>query len=131
MPSYIPFETEDGQKYSWPIASFLATPPDKLFNNSPVKGSILDNVDSWVDKCISYTHAAQAYFGGAITLMQSKVNFIGDYNNTLQEGSDKMTLADLNEEGANLVACQTRQQIGIQSVAISGQQQQSILSLLR
>ena len=99
--------------------------------------SLLDNpvrtqkAEQWCDKAISYINAAQAEFGGAIKTMQDRVNFVGDYTNTLQEGSGKLVLADLNEEGANLVACQTRQQIGIQSVAISGQQQQSILSLLR
>ena len=66
-----------------------------------------------------------------MTLLQSKVNFINEYTNTLQEGSDKMTLADLNEEGANLVALETRQQIGIQSVSISGQQQSAIMTLFR
>ncbi|HBM11605.1 MAG TPA: flagellin, partial [Rhodospirillaceae bacterium] len=42
-------------------------------------------------------------------------DFTNEYVNTLQGGSDKLTLADLNEEGANLVALQTRQQLGIQS----------------
>jgi hypothetical protein len=31
--------------------------------------------------------------------------------NTLQTGSDSLTLADSNEEGANLLALQTRQQL--------------------
>ncbi len=40
-------------------------------------------------------------------------------------------LADLNEEGANLLALQTRQQLGIQSLAFAGQSEQSILGLFR
>jgi flagellin-like hook-associated protein FlgL len=40
-------------------------------------------------------------------------------------------LADLNEEGANLLALQTRQQIGIQALSFAGQSEQAILSLLR
>ena len=45
-------------------------------------------------------------------------------------GADLM-LADLNEEGANLLALQTRQQLGIQSLAFAGQSEQSILGLFR
>ena len=132
MPSYINLETEDGHNDIYlPMVEYLATNPENNHWPSPIKGNLLDNVDHWVDKCINYVRAAQASFGGTMTLLQSKVNFISDYTNTLQEGSDKMTLADLNEEGANLVACETRQQIGIQSVAISGQQQSAIMTLFR
>ncbi|MEQ1931605.1 MAG: flagellin, partial [Parvularculaceae bacterium] len=43
----------------------------------------------------------------------------------------KLTLADINEEGANLVALQIRQQLGIQALSIANQAPQSILSLFR
>ncbi|MBT5297697.1 MAG: flagellin-like protein, partial [Rhodospirillaceae bacterium] len=53
------------------------------------------------------------------------------YVNTLTAGAGKLTLADLNEEGANLLALQTRQQLGIQSLAFAGQSEQAILGLFR
>ena len=70
---------------------------------------------------------------GGVTdaILETRLNFTSSYVNTLETGSDKLTLADLNEEGANLVALQTRQQLGIQSLAIAGQQQQAILGLLQ
>jgi len=37
----------------------------------------------------------------------------------------------LNKEGANTLALQTRQQLGIQSLAFAGQSEQSILGLFR
>jgi flagellin-like hook-associated protein FlgL len=40
-----------------------------------------------------------------------------------------LTLADLNEEGANLLALQTRQQLGINSLALASQSERSILAL--
>ncbi|MEI6559773.1 MAG: flagellin [Rhodospirillaceae bacterium] len=92
---------------------------------------MITQAETACDNSIEFIHSLQAGYGGNSTFLQSRINFSNDMSNTLQEGSDKLTLADLNEESANLVACQTRQQIGIQSVAISGQQQQSILSLLR
>ena len=51
--------------------------------------------------------------------------------NTLESGSGKLTLADLNEEGANLLALQTRQQLGISALAFAGQAEQGILGLFR
>ena len=80
---------------------------------------------------ISQIRSQSALLGGSVTFLQSCMDFTTNYINTLQEGSGKLTLADLNEEGANLVSLQTRQQIGIQSLSIAGQQQQAILSLLR
>ncbi len=69
--------------------------------------------------------------GSNVAILQTRLDFTQEYVNELSVGADKLTLADLNEEGANLVALQTRQQLGIQSLAISGQQQQAILNLLQ
>ena len=93
--------------------------------------AILDHFASYIDKGISSIRSQSALLGGNITFLQSRLDFTNNYINTLQEGSGKLTLADLNEEGANLVSLQTRQQIGVQSLSIAGQQQQAILSLLR
>jgi len=93
--------------------------------------SVLDHISSILDKGISQIRSQSALLGGNVTFLQSRMDFTTNYINTLQEGSGKLTLADLNEEGANLVTLQTRQQIGIQSLSIAGQQQQAILSLLR
>ena len=79
---------------------------------------------------ISNLRARGASLGANVAILQTRLDFTDSYVNELQVGSDKLTLADLNEEGANLVALQTRQQLGIQSLAISGQQQQAILALL-
>ena len=48
---------------------------------------------------------------------------------TLQQGADGLTLADMNEEGANMLALQTRQQLGIQALSLASQANQSIMRL--
>ncbi len=96
---------------------------------SPV--TVLDHISGFIDRASSMVQAQSALMAGNITFLQSRMDFTSNYINTLQEGSGKLTLADLNEEGASLVSLQTRQQIGIQSLSIAGQQQQAILSLLR
>jgi len=47
----------------------------------------------------------------------------------LQIGAGKLTLADLNEESANLLALQTRQQLAINSLGLAAQAEQSVLAL--
>lgn len=90
----------------------------------------VDDIVSNIDDAISKVRSISAELGTNVAILQTRVDFTETYVNTLQGGADKLTLADLNEEGANLVALQTRQQLGIQSLAIAGQQQQAILALL-
>lgn len=49
--------------------------------------------------------------------------------NTLTEGANKITLADMNEEGANMLMLQTRQALGTTALSLSAQSAQSILRL--
>lgn len=63
---------------------------------------------------------------GVIT---TRFDFTTSMINTLSEGADNLTSADPNEEGANMLALQTRQQLGIVSLQLSSQAQQSILRL--
>ena len=90
-----------------------------------------DTVIANIDSAISRLRGQAAELGSNVAILQTRLDFTNDYVNELTIGADKLTLADLNEEGANLSALQTRQQIGIQSLAIAGQQQQAILSLLQ
>jgi flagellin len=47
-----------------------------------------------------------------LSVIQTRIDFTTDMVNTLKEGADKLTLADINEEGANMLMLQTRQQFG-------------------
>jgi flagellin-like hook-associated protein FlgL len=69
--------------------------------------------------------------GANIALLNTRLDFTTNYVNTLTGGSGKLTLADLNEEGANLLALQTRQQLGIQALSFAGQSEQAVLGLFR
>lgn len=63
----------------------------------------------------------------AVTIREE---FSNNMINTLSEGADKLTLADLNEEGANLLALQTSTQLATQSLSLASQQAQGVLQLL-
>jgi flagellin-like hook-associated protein FlgL len=64
-----------------------------------------------------------------LSIIQMREDFTKAIINRLEEGSDKLTLADPNEEGAKMLALQTRLQLGVTSLALASQSQQSVLSL--
>jgi flagellin-like hook-associated protein FlgL len=70
-----------------------------------------------------------ATLGSNSSVLQTRLNFTTDVVNTLEIGAGKLTLADLNEESANLLALQTRQQLGINSLSLAAQSERSILAL--
>jgi flagellin-like hook-associated protein FlgL len=84
-----------------------------------------------LDKTISNLRAKSATVAQNAAILNIRLEFTSQYTNVLQEGADKLTLADLNEEGANLLALQTRQQLGIQALSFAGQAEQSIIGLFR
>ena len=84
-----------------------------------------------VNAAIDTVRAAAKALGGNVAFLQTRLDFSSQYAVTLTEGADKLRLADLNEEGANLVALQTRQQLALQSLAFAGQAEQAILTLFR
>jgi len=65
-----------------------------------------------------------------LAIITTREEFTNDFVNTLNEGADKLTLADLNEEGANLLALQTANQLATQSLSLASQQSQQVLQLL-
>ncbi len=64
-----------------------------------------------------------------LSIIQNRQTFLTSQINTLQTGSDALTNADQNTEGADLLALQTRQSLGITSLSLASQAQQAILKL--
>jgi flagellin len=71
---------------------------------------------------------AQA-FGSQLSTVQIRQDFTKAMINTLQTGSDSLTLADSNQEGANLLALQTRQQLSTTALSLASQASQAVLKL--
>lgn len=64
-----------------------------------------------------------------LAVIQTREEFTSDLINELEAGADKLTVADSNEEGAKLLALQTRQQLGVTALSLASQSQQSVLRL--
>jgi flagellin-like hook-associated protein FlgL len=92
---------------------------------------VVQNLVTKLDANLQTLRSVAQNLGTNVALLNTRLDFTKNYVDLLQSGSGKLTLADLNEEGANLLALQTRQQLGIQALSFAGQNEKSILSLFR
>lgn len=84
-----------------------------------------------VDLAITELRSVAATFGTSLGIIQTREDFTNELVNALETGAGKLVNASLEEEAAKLLALQTRQALGIQSLAIANTSQQSILALFR
>ena len=66
-----------------------------------------------------------------LSTVQIRQDFTKAMINTLNNGADSLTLADSNEEGANLLALQTRQQLSTTALSLASQADQNVLRLFQ
>jgi flagellin-like hook-associated protein FlgL len=64
-----------------------------------------------------------------LNIITTRQDYTDAMINTLKTGSDNLTLADMNQEGANMLMLQTRQSLGTTALSLSSQAAQSILKL--
>lgn len=68
-------------------------------------------------------------FSNYNSIITSRDDFMGTLSNILTEGADKLTLADVNEESANMLALSSRQMLATNALSLAAQSSRSILSL--
>ncbi len=67
--------------------------------------------------------------GANLSVVTNRQAFTSDMITTLRSGADGLVLADSNEEGANLLALNTRQQLAQTALALASQADQAVLRL--
>lgn len=90
--------------------------------------AINDSIED-VEAAINTLRGWASDFGNNFSILQNREDFTSNLVNVLTEGADKLTLADMNEESANMLALQTRQQLGVNSLSLASQANQSVLRL--
>jgi flagellin len=91
--------------------------------------SKFDLMFTTLQNAVSTAQNAAQTLGANVTFLQTRLDFSSQYISTLQGGSDKLVVADVNQESTNLVTLQTRQQLSIQSLSIATQSEQAVLRL--
>ena len=102
-----------------------------LIGTANTKVTMLDDGLTVLEAGIDRLRGHAAEIGVNAAILQIRLSFTQNYVNNLESGADKLVLADLNEEGANLVALQTRQQLGLQALRLAGQNDRAIIQLLQ
>jgi flagellin-like hook-associated protein FlgL len=89
----------------------------------------ITNTITALDTALTTVRTQAQTFGTNAATIQTRSDFTKNLINTLQTGSDNLVLADQNQESANLLTLQTRQQLSISALSISNQAQQAVLKL--
>jgi flagellin-like hook-associated protein FlgL len=93
-------------------------------NNTNIDGEV-----SKLDSALTTLRTQSSKFGSTLTTVQTRQDFTKSMINTLQTGADNLVLADTNEEGANLLALQTRQSLSSTALSLSAQNDRAVLRL--
>ena len=80
-------------------------------------------------EAISKVRSASAELGNKLSIIQTRQTFTDAMCDILEEGADKLTLADMNEVSAEYLVLQTRQQLAVNSLSLASQSSGSILGL--
>ena len=89
-------------------------------------------IDASLDAISDVTAYLRSYatkLGNNYTIIETRQDFTDALVDVLETGSDNLVLADMNEESANYLALQTRQQLAVNSLSLASQSAQSVLSL--
>ena len=82
-----------------------------------------------INAAITTVRAQTETFGTNSGTISTRQTFEQNMINTLQTGASNLVLADQNQESANLLTLQTRQQLEISALSIANQANQSVLKL--
>ena len=80
-------------------------------------------------EAISKVRSASSELGNKLSIIQTRQTFTDAVIDILEEGADKLTLADMNEVSAEYLVLQTRQQLAVNSLSLASQSSGSILGL--
>jgi flagellin-like hook-associated protein FlgL len=90
------------------------------------------NVDADIAKMTAAENTLKAEtstLSSGLSIINTRQDWVKGMVNTLTQGADNLTLADMNEEGANMLMLQTRQTLGTTALSLSAQAAQSVLRL--
>ncbi|PCI87769.1 MAG: hypothetical protein COB24_04945 [Hyphomicrobiales bacterium] len=91
--------------------------------------SAIEDTLKTLDEATITLRSNASTFGSNLSIVQTRKDFTDDMINTLESGAANLTLADTNEEGANLLALQTRQSLSTTALSMASQADRAVLSL--
>jgi flagellin-like hook-associated protein FlgL len=101
-----------------------AAATDSFQNNANVDARLTE-----LDAAIRTLRQQARTFGSNLSVVEIRQDFTKKLINTLETGAANLTLADANEEGANVLALETRQQLSSVALSLASQADQNVLRL--
>jgi len=89
----------------------------------------IDTKLSTLGDALNSLRSQSSAFGSNLSVVENRQDFTKNMINTLETGAANLTLADTNEEAANLLALQTRQQLSSTALSMASQADQAVLRL--
>ncbi len=89
----------------------------------------LDALSTTLSTALTTLQTQSSALGSSLSVVQTRQDFTKSMINTLQTGADNLVLADTNQEGANLLALQTRQSLSTTALSLSAQADRNVLRL--
>ena len=89
----------------------------------------LDKATAALTSSLTSLKSISSSLGANLSVAQTRQDFTKDLSNVLSQGADNLVAADGNQEAANLLALQTRQQLSQTALSLSNQSDQAILRL--
>jgi flagellin len=103
----------------------LTTLTSTAFDTNSSINSTLDDLKAGIETLRSQS----AKFGANLSVVETRQDFTKQMISVLQTGAANLTLADTNEEAANVLALQTRQQLSSTALSLASQADQNVLRL--
>jgi len=111
------------------ITNTIASGTNAWFSNGGISTARIDASLSQIGVATATLRTQSQALSSNLSIVEVRQTFASGMINTFQTGSDNLTLADMNEEGANMLALQTRQSLGITSLSLASQANQAVLQL--
>jgi flagellin-like hook-associated protein FlgL len=99
--------------------------------NGSAGNTEIDDVISKIEASLQNLRTESKKMSSNLSVLTTRQDFTKSLVSVLTVGSDNLTNADMNEESANLLALNTQQSLGINSLSLASQQAQSVLQLLQ
>jgi flagellin len=103
----------------------LASPSANAFQDNASINAVVGSLNN----ALVTLRTQASKFGSNLSVVQNRQDFSKNMINLLQIGADSLVLADSNEEGANMLALQTRQQLSTTALSLASQADQAVLRL--
>ena len=91
----------------------------------------LDTLTTAISAALTTLQTQSTSISSSLSVVQTRQDFTKQMVNTLQTGASNLVLADPNQEGANLLALQTRQSLSTTALSMASQADQAVLRLFQ